>query len=50
MYAVKVFHGYITKQGERTREKQFEKLQIFQTKEQAEAFANKIGGRVKQLG
>jgi hypothetical protein len=47
MYAVKVLHGYISKEGQRTRDKTCAK--IFTTKNYAEAFADKIGGRVKNL-
>ncbi len=49
MYAIKVFHGYISKDGQRTREKSPEKLLIFNDRKQSEAFADKIGGRVKKL-
>lgn len=48
MYAVKVLHGYIGKDGHRTRDKNH--VRIFQTKNYAEKFADKIGGRVKVLG
>lgn len=47
MYAVKVLHGYITPQGTRTRNKAA--ARIFVAKYDAEKFAYKIGGRVKQL-
>lgn len=47
MYAVKVLHGYINQKGERTRNKQNAKL--FTQKENAREFADKIGGRVKQI-
>lgn len=49
MYAVKVFHGYIAKDGHRTRDKSPEKLMIFSDKRQSELFAQRIGGRVKQI-
>ena len=38
MYAIKFFHGYLTADGKRTREKEAQKL------------ADKIGGRVKKIG
>ena len=43
MYVIKVLHGYIGKDGRRTREKIPDKLWV------VEAFADKIGGRVKPL-
>jgi hypothetical protein len=49
MYVVKVFHGYITKNGQRTRDKSPDKLLLFQDKKQSQAFADKIGGHVKRL-
>lgn len=49
MYVVKVFHGYISKDGRRTRDKRPDNLLLFSDKKQSEAFANKIGGRVKKL-
>ncbi|MFV0560201.1 MAG: hypothetical protein ACK5NA_05745 [Enterococcus sp.] len=49
MYVVKVMHGYIDKEGRRTREKDPAKLLIFHEKEQSESFAQKIGGRSKAL-
>ena len=49
MYVVKVLHGYIGKDGRRTREKIPDKLWIFEDRKQSEAFAAKIGGRVKPL-
>jgi nitrous oxide reductase accessory protein NosL len=49
MYVVKVLHGYIGKDGRRTREKMPDKLWIFEDRKQSEAFAAKIGGRVKPL-
>lgn len=49
MYVVKVFHGYITKDGRRTRDKTPTKLLVFYNKQESENFANKIGGRVKKL-
>ncbi|MGM0124153.1 hypothetical protein IGI37_001527 [Enterococcus sp. AZ194] len=50
MFAVKVLHGYITKNGQRTRIKNPQILLTFSCKEHAEKFANQIGGRVKQIG
>jgi len=47
MFAVKILHGYITPQGTRTRIKT--EAKIFHTKYDAEQFADKIGGRIKQL-
>lgn len=47
MYAVKVFHGYIDSCGKRTRRK--EEALLFYDSVQAELFAKKIGGRVKEL-
>lgn len=47
MYAVKVFHGYIDSCGRRTRRK--EDALVFRDVDQAELFAKKIGGRVKEL-
>ena len=47
MYVVKVLHGYIGKDGRRTREKIPDKLWIFEDRKQSEAFAAKIGGRVQ---
>lgn len=49
MYVVKVLHGYIGKEGQRTREKNPEKLRIFPNKQTADQFAEKIGGRSKQI-
>ncbi|MBF8807347.1 MAG: hypothetical protein IC227_01660 [Enterococcus lacertideformus] len=49
IYVVKVLHGYIDKTGCRTREKNPDNLLIFKEKKESEAFAKKIGGRVKQL-
>lgn len=48
MYAVKVLHGYITPSGCRTRLKH--EARRFQCKSDAEEFASRIGGRVKQIG
>jgi hypothetical protein len=47
VYAVKVLHGYIDNCGRRTRKK--EEALIFRDVDQAELFAKKIGGRVKEL-
>ncbi|GMG61369.1 hypothetical protein TEHAB4_11160 [Tetragenococcus halophilus] len=49
MYVVKVFHGYISKEGRRTRDKTPRNLLEFYTKKDSEKFADKIGGRVKKL-
>lgn len=48
MYAVKVLHGYITPSGCRTRLKS--EARRFKDRLEAEAFASRIGGRVKQIG
>lgn len=48
MYAVKFFHGYLTKDGRRTRDKKI--ALTFTVKREAEVFAQKIGGRVKKIG
>ncbi|MEI5991256.1 hypothetical protein [Enterococcus crotali] len=48
MYAVKVLHGYIGKDGQRTRDKN--RVRLFPNKNYAEKFADKIGGRVKVIG
>lgn len=47
MYAVKVLHGYINEKGQRTRNKKNAK--IFMNKQYAKAFADRIGGRIKQI-
>ncbi|MGO2893182.1 MAG: hypothetical protein ACTIC2_14470 [Enterococcus devriesei] len=47
MYAIKIFHGYLTADGKRTRDKTIAKT--YKTKEAAEKYAFKIGGRVKKL-
>lgn len=47
MYAVKVLHGYITQTGVRTRNKG--QAKVFQHKQEAQSFADKIGGRVKKI-
>ncbi len=49
MYVVKVFHGYISKDGRRTRDKSLDKLLLFSNRKDSEAFADKIGGRVKKV-
>ncbi|MFR2763123.1 MAG: hypothetical protein ACLTFU_14155, partial [Enterococcus avium] len=49
MYVVKVLHGYIDKEGQRTREKDPEKLWVFQSKQESDHFATKIGGRSKHI-
>lgn len=48
VYAIKIFHGYLTAQGKRTRDKSI--ALTYTCKEDAERFANKIGGRVKKIG
>ncbi|OTN75675.1 MULTISPECIES: hypothetical protein [unclassified Enterococcus] len=48
MYAIKIFHGYLTPQGKRTRDKSI--ALTYKRKEEAERFADKIGGRVKKIG
>ncbi len=47
MYAVKVMHGYISREGQRTRDKQ--SVKVFEDKKIADQFADKIGGRVKKI-
>lgn len=47
MYAVKVLHGYINENGQRTRDKRNAKM--FANKYYAKAFADRIGGRIKQI-
>ena len=42
MYVVKVLHGYIDKEGQRTREKDPEKLWVFQSKQESDHFALKL--------
>lgn len=49
MYVVKVLHGYIGKEGQRTREKDPENLLLFPNKQESDQFAEKIGGRSKHL-
>lgn len=49
MYAVKVLHGYIAKDGHRTRDKSPEKLMVFTDRKQSEQFARRIGGRIKRI-
>ncbi|GMA48383.1 hypothetical protein [Tetragenococcus muriaticus] len=49
MYVVKVFHGYINKDGHRTRDKTPTNLLLFSTREESEHFADKIGGHAKKL-
>lgn len=49
MYAVKVFHGYIDKEGHRTRDKSLNNLLLFTSRKESEAFAFKIGGLVKKM-
>lgn len=48
MYVVKVMHGYIDKTGCRTREK-LRQSAHFQRQKESEAFAKRIGGRVKPI-
>lgn len=47
MYVIKVFHGYISKDGQRTREKSPDKLLIFNDRKQSEAFADKMAAVLK---
>ncbi|EOI05145.1 hypothetical protein UAY_00620 [Enterococcus moraviensis ATCC BAA-383] len=47
MYAVKVLHGYIGEDGQRTRDKN--RVRIFLNRNYAKQFADRIGGRVKEL-
>ncbi|MEG1503933.1 MULTISPECIES: hypothetical protein [Enterococcus] len=49
MYVVKVLHGYIGKEGQRTREKDPEKLWVFQSKQESDQFAEKIGGHSRHV-
>ncbi|MDT2828367.1 MAG: hypothetical protein ACTJHK_01680 [Enterococcus viikkiensis] len=49
MYVVKVLHGYIGKEGQRTREKDPGKLLVFTSKQESDQFAEKIGGRSKHV-
>ncbi len=48
MYVIKVLHGYIGKDGRRTREKIPDKLWVFEDRKQSKHL-RKIGGRVKPL-
>ncbi|SFH65428.1 hypothetical protein [Pisciglobus halotolerans] len=48
MYAIKIFHGYLTVTGARTRDKS--SALTYTCKKEAERFADKIGGRVKKIG
>lgn len=47
MYAVKVLHGYINENGQRTRDKRSAK--VFVNKSYAKTFADRIGGRIKEI-
>ncbi|WP_438759376.1 hypothetical protein [Enterococcus sp. AZ194] len=48
MYAIKIFHGYLSADGKRrTRDKT--NIKLFKSKETAERIAFKIGGRVKKI-
>ena len=42
MYVVKVLHGYIDKEGQRTREKDPEKLWVFQSKQESDHLLLKL--------
>ena len=48
MYAIKICHGYLTAEGKRPRDKTI--ALSYTCREDAERFANKIGGRVKKIG
>ncbi len=47
MFAIKFFHGYLTPDGTRTRNKSAALL--YNNKEDAQRFADSVGGRVKKL-
>lgn len=47
MYAIKFFHGYLTPDGTRTRIKSAALL--YNNKEEADRFADSVGGRVKKI-
>lgn len=48
MYAIKIFHGYLSADGKkRTRDKS--NIKLFRNKKDAEHIAFKIGGRVKKI-
>ncbi|WP_162840224.1 hypothetical protein [Enterococcus timonensis] len=47
MYVIKIFHGYLTKEGKRTMDATQAKR--YEQKENAEKFAFVIGGRVKEI-
>lgn len=47
MYVIKFFHGYLTHNGKRTRDKSI--AMTFTLKKEAEKFANQTGGRVKKI-
>ena len=46
MYAIKFFHGYLTADGKRTRDKSG--CLVYHSEKEAQKLADKIGGRVKQ--
>ncbi|MGL9970424.1 hypothetical protein [Enterococcus sp. DIV1420a] len=46
MYAIKFFHGYLTPDGTRIKSAAL----LYNNKEDAERFADSIGGRVKKIG
>lgn len=48
MYAIKFFHGYLAPDGTRTRNKSAALL--YNNKEDAQRFADSVGGRVKKIG
>lgn len=47
MYAIKIFHGYLSTDGKRTLDER--KAKLYEKKEKAEQFAFIVGGRVKKL-
>ncbi|MXS31581.1 hypothetical protein GTI64_02800 [Enterococcus faecalis] len=48
MYAIKFFHGYLTADGKRTRDKSG--CLVYHSEKEAQKLADKIGGRVKKIG
>lgn len=47
MYAIKIFHGYVSKEGKRTHD--MKKAKLYQQKEKAERLATIVGGVVKKI-
>ncbi len=47
MYVIKIFHGYVSKEGKRTFD--MEKVRLYHKKEKAEQLANIVGGLVKKI-